>query len=556
MKSEKALGIVLTYILIPALTIILLSTITTSLPAQDNAIMDFNSDWEYFSPASGKSGITDLPAFISVPGNTPLRLVNKIPGPGSGSLSLFFVTRQQKVSVYLDDRLIYDFGPSTSNSVQAPGNSFHIVPLEGSDENSILTIELTSSHAFFSCLVNGFKIGSRDTLMLDLLKKDILPLVVSLLILFLGIILFLLYSMMCMTHVNDSGTFYLSLFSILGGLWLTSERMTMLLFFNDPVLANNVGYISMYLLPVPLLLYIRSICRLKSERMLITLAWVFLGFASLTSILQVFNLINYITALPVFHLLTVISSVHICALFYKETRNGRRPSLIFINSCIALVFFFLLDLALFYVTFYHKTTHLGFFQVSMLLFIVFNIGNLSETLFRIKEMNLENRLLLTLAYTDTLTRLKNRTSFDEAMNSLNSRLREESSIHLVILDVNNLKSINDTFGHQYGDNILKDSAMIMKQTIGRYGDVYRIGGDEFACIIKNKDESVIIESLSRMFELIDEYNSKSEHAKISIAYGTAAYNGELDKDIHSLFVRADRAMYSNKETQKVIQVIG
>jgi diguanylate cyclase (GGDEF)-like protein len=192
----------------------------------------------------------------------------------------------------------------------------------------------------------------------------------------------------------------------------------------------------------------------------------------------------------------------------------------------------------------------------MLLFIVINIGSLSENLFHIRDMNIKNRLLLSLAYTDILTHLQNRTSFDEMMNALNSSLKQETSIHLIILDVNNLKTINDTYGHMHGDNMLVDSAKILKVTIGQLGEVYRIGGDEFACIIRNAEESVINDYISEMFEHIDSYNSKNEHPKMSIAYGMASYQAELDKDIHSLFVRADKAMYNNKETQKVIQVIG
>jgi len=80
LKSEKVLGIVLVYILIPALTILLFSTITARLPVQDKAVTDINSGWEYFNQTSGKPGRTDLPAFISIPKKTTLRLVKNIQG--------------------------------------------------------------------------------------------------------------------------------------------------------------------------------------------------------------------------------------------------------------------------------------------------------------------------------------------------------------------------------------------------------------------------------------------------------------------------------------------
>jgi len=554
LKSEKILGIVLIYIVIPVFAILLVYSLTLGPYVQENEIIEFNSNWKFFDPATGKSGVVDLPAFIDVPGNAPVRLTHMVPDYDISNLALFFMTRQQKVKVYLDDELIYDFG-SEPKYGWYPGNSFHFISLRENCRNSIITIELTSPSKIFSGLVNSIHIGSRDALLLNLIKKDILPLIFSLLILILGMILFFLFSLMSFFKINDSGTFYLALFSIFGGLWMTSDRILTLLFFNDPVFNLNICYMSMYLLPVPFLLYIKSICRLKRNRLLDLLSWLFLLFALSSAIMQLLNIIDFTTVLPVFHLMSLATAVCVCTIFYKETKKGKKPPVIFMISCVALFSFLLLDLVLFYASYIYKIDYFGYFQISMLLFIVINIGNLGENLFLIRDMNIKNRLLLSLAYTDTLTRLKNRTSFDEMMNAINNRLKQESSVHLIILDINNLKTINDTYGHKRGDDILVESAKILKVTIGQLGDVYRIGGDEFACIIRNTDESVINEYVSEMFEQVDSFNSKNEQPKLSIAYGMATCHPELDKDIHSLFVRADKAMYNNKETQKVIQVV-
>lgn len=557
MKSEKILGIVLIYIIVPVLAIILLSTLTINPSVQDERILDFSNGWEYYSPASGEVGKVDLPAVINgISKNTPVRLTNTIPVSSISNPTLFFMTQQQKVTVYLNNELIYDFGSSPKRFGWSPGNSIHFVSLQGAGENSTITIEMSSSHSFFSGLVNVFVIGNRETLFLDLIKKDILPLIISLLMLFLGIILFFLYSIMSISRINDSCTFYLSLFSILGGVWLTSERMLLLIFFNDPVFTQNLAYMSLYLLPIPFLLYIKSVYRLKKDWILVLLSWAFLVFVSLTTILQLFNIIDFITVLPVFHVLTFTATFYICIISIKKTKDEKKSLTLFIYSCLALGIFYLLDLVLFYTSYMHKINHLSYFQIGMLFFIVTNIGSLSENLFHIRDMNLKNRLLLSLAYTDTLTHLKNRTSFDEMMQALNTSLTQDSLIHLIVLDINNLKTINDTFGHIQGDNMLVESAKILKVTIGQLGEVYRIGGDEFACIIRNSEGYVINDYISELFEQIDSYNAKEKDLKLSIAYGMATYEANLDKDIHELFVRADRAMYNNKENQKTIKVIG
>lgn len=557
LKSEKILGIVLIYIIVPALAIILLSTLTINPSVQDEKILDFSDGWEYYNPVTRESGVVDLPAIIEgVPKNVPVQLTNRIPASGISNPTLFFITQQQKVSIFLDDKLIYNFGSSPKQFGRSPGNSIHFVSLQGSHENSKITIQMSSSHSFFSGIISGFVIGNRGILLLDLIKKDIFPLIVSLLMLFLGIILLFLFSVMSLSRINDSSTFYLALFSIFGGFWLTSERMLLLIFFNDPVFTQNLAYMSLYLLPIPFLLYIKSVYRLKRDYIPVFLSWAFLVFTTLTTILQVLGIIDFITVLPVFHVLTFASSLYVCIISLKKTKEERKSLTFFIFSCLALAFFYLLDLLLFYVSYIHKINHLSYFQIGMLLFIVINIGSLSENLFHIRDMNIKNRLLLSLAYIDTLTHLKNRTSFDEMMHALNSSLKNGLSLNLIILDINNLKTINDTYGHIQGDNLLVESAKILKVTIGQLGEVYRIGGDEFACIIINSDEYVINDYISDLFEQIDRYNEIDKNLKMSIAYGMASYQAELDNDIHSLFVRADKAMYNNKETQRIIKVIG
>ena len=95
---------------------------TVSPPVQDNKILDFSSDWKYFSPATGKSGEIDLPAALDVPKNAPVRLTHTVPDYDIRNLTLFFITQQQKAKVYLDNELIYDFGSSPKKFGWSPGN--------------------------------------------------------------------------------------------------------------------------------------------------------------------------------------------------------------------------------------------------------------------------------------------------------------------------------------------------------------------------------------------------------------------------------------------------
>ena len=111
---------------------------------------------------------------------------------------------------------------------------------------------------------------------------------------------------------------------------------------------------------------------------------------------------------------------------------------------------------------------------------------------------------------------------------------------VVVFDVNGLKFVNDTAGHQAGDQYLRDSCNIIC-SIFKHSPVFRIGGDEFAVISEGKD-------YLRIDELIGEVNAHNEEAArtngIVIACGMSKF--QKDENVAAVFRRADANMYENK----------
>ena len=105
-------------------------------------------------------------------------------------------------------------------------------------------------------------------------------------------------------------------------------------------------------------------------------------------------------------------------------------------------------------------------------------------------------------------------------------------------------------GHKEGDQLIKNGADLIKSSFGDYGEVYRIGGDEFVVIFSSLTNS-FIESLLVIFsESLQEFNINEENNKVGIAWGTSSFISSDDKDLHSVLVRADKAMYECKRVQK------
>lgn len=114
---------------------------------------------------------------------------------------------------------------------------------------------------------------------------------------------------------------------------------------------------------------------------------------------------------------------------------------------------------------------------------------------RVMKEKYEKEKLLYISNTDELTRCFNRHAYEERINNLD--LREEWIY--ISMDLNNLKHINDSLGHAAGDELICAAANCMRESFGKYGNVYRIGGDEFVVIItgNTKEFQSIIESFDR-----------------------------------------------------------
>lgn len=156
-----------------------------------------------------------------------------------------------------------------------------------------------------------------------------------------------------------------------------------------------------------------------------------------------------------------------------------------------------------------------------------------------------------LAYRDGLTGVKNKTAYQEAVSKLEEQTRTgKPEFAMIVFDINNLKVVNDTHGHDFGDILIMDSCKLICKVFKR-SPVYRIGGDEFVVILENGDYDNYEELLDRFAMALDDYNKYARpDGRISIARGIAIYEENVDLTVSDVFKRADDAMYQNKIQMK------
>ena len=172
---------------------------------------------------------------------------------------------------------------------------------------------------------------------------------------------------------------------------------------------------------------------------------------------------------------------------------------------------------------------------------------------RARNAEMAARSMTEVAYQDALTHVKNKAAYDQMVQILNSAIsRGDAKFALVMVDLNDLKRMNDTHGHRNGDRYIIGSCEQICQ-VYTHSLVYRIGGDEFVAILRGQDyedREVLFEQLQQAFIASRQDETRPPWERYSAAGGMAEYTGAEGETAEDVFRRADKRMYANKQKMK------
>lgn len=168
-----------------------------------------------------------------------------------------------------------------------------------------------------------------------------------------------------------------------------------------------------------------------------------------------------------------------------------------------------------------------------------------------KELKKMNNKFIKLAVTDDLTNLYNRRYFEEHLEKeISLTYRHGDTVSIIIADIDHFKTVNDTYGHSQGDNVLREIATVLKNRIRKTDIVCRIGGEEFLIICKRTDKDTATKIAETLRKTIQELTILIEEklVGITISLGVATLTAENFKDYaDKLYHFADVALYYSKE---------
>ena len=419
----------------------------------------------------------------------------------------------QKYQVLVDGNAVY-----TASSER--NGAFHLFRLPQGQELTVRFLDCApGSGAESAVLQSQVYFGSRSGIQWMILRENLYAVLFSGFALVLGIACLLAAYCMQRQHFgNLYGSVYsLGAYILLAGVWVLTDSKILLLVSQKAGLVGLISYLSFYALHLPLLLLMA----------------------------------NFILSLPYLNVLVMaehlLMTVTIALILYHGFREMRRGKNKALGRVMAGYVLFAVC-SILTITIYYLDSSLPYSPVYMLGIFGF-ILLLAETAGqRVLEQINENAnmaMYAKLAYRDVLTGLGNRAAF---VRETQETKQSAAPFGYIMVDVNDLKKVNDTLGHPKGDALINRVAQCLQRAAAEKGNCYRIGGDEFVVSLNGSREALLA-CADRIREEIAAADAGSEFP-VSAALGLAWSEDQPDPIPAQVFRQADDAMYADKKRMK------
>lgn len=473
----------------------------------------------------------------------------------SSENALLLHTRQCAVNVYVDNDQVYQYGLDRFSRNKTVGSGYLTVELPDNYPGKPLKIILTVAEDKTFTRFDPLRIYKWENIYRVLLTENRLPLFLGCFLAVFGLVV----SCITIFALLFSGKFLrilcISAFSICIGLWTLCYYNVLMIFAIPLYTTCLLEYISLYLAPIPMVLYMREDVRALDQPLIYRIYKLLfaLQIAATTGTI----LLHSIDVIHLAATLKYMQAMIVCHLVYSiivEFINLRRSHQL-VHRLFLLGILILFACVSYDLIYYNLERYLGvnalptkgIASVGLVFFIFILIVSFYINLTQKMMQETERNSLIKSAYTDELTKLHNRRYCMEYMNRIMEM--ENPNYTVFCFDLNNLKVTNDTYGHAKGDLLIMSAAEVLDKAFSPYGIVARMGGDEFIAIAETSDSQKISTIMGEFQACIQEKNAAIPDLHLSIAYGHASCSPE-EYNFEKIYHTADNRMYENKQATK------
>jgi diguanylate cyclase len=555
MSHLKKIKMLYIYYFLTAVAVAIIIFICSTFKADrvqvdQEGVNSLNNGWVLVRDDGSRQDIT-LPAIVKsgVEKNKTSSIQNTLPMDLKDGMTLSFATYHATVQVFVENNLIYQFGLDNHYLFgKSPAcTAWHFVDLPASSQGKQITMKFCSPYEKYSGIFNSITIGRKSADIADMVHNLLPSTMIDLLLLIFGMILMLMYLIARKRMRQNTSLLYQALFTVGVSISALCETSMLQLVSGNVFIIGYIMYFSLMLCPIPYLLFVKTVYAKRHHAELYDFLCVLavINFIICT-FLQVTNLLDFYETVTATHIVILAGLfLSLYTAFENLCRYHDRTIRAFLFGSTVMLFFFLIDLIRYHLGIYKDGALLC--RMGLLVFITIPTIDAISHSFSMIELGMESRFLERLAYIDPLTQKRNRTSFEKEMDGINAS-KKINDTAIVTFDLNNLKPINDTFGHKSGDDLIIGAANAIQASFGAFGHCFRIGGDEFVVILRDCNKERLITCLDSFEKHIRNYNYNNRN-KLEIAYGCAKYEPD-DDDIFETLNRADERMYKLKRQMK------
>lgn len=510
----------------------------------------------------------------STPGDIPGRSNEKIvwlkidlPYQGWRDPYLFINSIDLTVQAFHNNQQIYQFG-----KIDAQGNSqfegwpWHIIRLPNNYQSHSLYLRIYSDYPYIG-LSGEVAIGDRFDLLNEVYHRGFTGLSFTLIVLLVGII----SAIMGLIKKDNWAAICTGLLSFDLALMMFAENtLSQVLWFN-PLCWRYVAAFCYFLVPGFLAGIVLAWCKEKPSKValgvLVATALFVIGVASLSA----FTDFNFINAYPYFDALFIILVLALVTGCFKQFKQMGVPGLLMSFGIVTLFASLLLDMLSSHgiIDWIGRSGQWGlvtFTLTSLTIYLVQDwkqqiaLTKLTEHLetevdTRTRELQSNKKQLEQLAREDFLTTLLNRRAFSElAMLEISNAIRFNRPLSLLLFDIDHFKDINDQYGHNVGDLVLKGIASTTKDTCRESELICRYGGEEFVILLHATDSEYAQVLAGRLRDAINNIKIQTNGVSVTItaSFGLIYLNepeqfeGSAEQLLETLLASADKVMYEVK----------
>lgn len=512
-----------------------------------------DTGWEV--RAGGEAVYYDkLPVSINTTYNNTILLSRKIEEVTKDNNAIGLFSFQKTVHAYIDGKEVLSFENTSMAHSKMPGNSWLFIDLNQEDAGKTLTLELHQCYGNGQVMVPVIYGGTVEGITNSYMRQKLVLLCFSAIGSAIGAVLVVFWLVVGKNMIISEGLPWLGAFAVVRGIWSLLEANCYSFYVSHLLMWVWLSYICLKTTIFPFAMFDNLTFHDGKSKFLKAIAWIGLVETFVTTLLQLFGIADFadtvivtnvmVMALGIYVVVTGVRNIYKSRITKVKTYNEQKQATYIAHTVFmfVLVITSMADVYRFYFT--NSPDIALFSRVGYLVYVIAVTLALLWDSARLIRIGRQAERIREEALVDPMTKLYNRAAYEKHIDENAGKKSENKGI--IIFDLNNLKLFNDGMGHEMGDYYIKTSSELIRDMFGKYGSMYRIGGDEFSGIVEKMSYGEFERIREEMQRHIDALRIPGCDFKMGIAAGYCPYDGDKDQSLRDTMKRADEDMYKNK----------